>query len=143
MILKPYREVFSLHDSKIFAIKRREKDLEISLSSMAIFDKGKTFAIDNPKIICHDLIDIEANMDYPVRILAFEKNPIDLTIDEFKDYTFDIIEEAYGQGLIHFYGIGNICKAGKPSAFYMSIDIFYRGEIEAIWDRKEQVEIKG
>lgn len=143
MILKPYREFFSLHDSKIFSIKRREKDLEISLSSMAIFDKGKTFAIDNPKIICHDLIDIEANMDYPVRILAFEKNPIDLTIDEFKDYTFDIIEEAYGQGLIHFYGIGNICKAGKPSAFDMTIDIFYRGELEAIWDRKEQVEIKG
>lgn len=143
MILKPYREVFSLHDSKIFAIKRREKDLEISLSSMVIFENGKTFAIDNPKIICHDLIDIEANMDYPVRILAFEKNPIDLTIDEFKDYTFDIIEEAYGQGLIHFYGIGNICKAGKPSAFDMTIDIFYRGELEAIWDRKDQVEVKG
>ena len=143
MILKPYREVFSLHDSKIFAIKRREKDLEISLSSMAIFDKGKTFAIDNPKIICHDLIDIEANMDYPVRILAFEKNPIDLTIDEFKDYTFDIIEEAYGEGLIHFYGIGNTYKDGKPSAYDMSIDIFYRGELEAIWDRKDQVEVKG
>lgn len=143
MILKPYREFFSLHDSKIFSIKRREKDLEISLSSMAIFEKGKTFAIDNPKIICHDLIDLEANMDYPVRIHAFEKNPINLSLDEFKDYTFDIIEEAYGEGLIHFYGIGNICKAGKPSAFYMSIDIFYRGEIEAIWDRKEQVEIKG
>lgn len=143
MIIKPYREVFSLHDSKIFAIKRREKDLEISLASMVIFEKGKSFAIDNPKIICHDLIDIEANMDYPVRILAFEKNPIDLTIDEFKDYTFDIIEEAYGQGLIHFYGIGNICKAGKPSAFDMTIDIFYRGELEAIWDRKDQVEVKG
>lgn len=143
MILKPYREFFSLHDSKIFSIKRREKDLEISLSSMAIFEKGKTFAIDNPKIICHDLIDLEANMDYPARIHAFEKNPINLSLDEFKDYTFDIIEEAYGEGLIHFYGIGNICKAGKPSAFYMSIDIFYRGEIEAIWDRKEQVEIKG
>lgn len=143
MILKPYREVFSLHDSKIFSIKRREKDLEISLASMVIFEKGKSFAIDNPKIICHDLIDIEANMDYPVRILAFEKNPIDLTIDEFKDYTFDIIEEAYGEGLIHFYGIGNTYKDGKPSAYDMSIDIFYRGELEAIWDRKYQVEVKG
>lgn len=143
MILKPYREVFSLHDSKIFAIKRMEKDLEISLSSMVIFENGKTFAIDNPKIICHDLIDIEANMDYPVRILAFEKNPIDLSLDEFKDYTFDIIEEAYGEGLIHFYGIGNNCKAGKPSAVDMTIDIFYRGELEAIWDRKDQVEVKG
>ena len=143
MILKPYREVFSLHDSKIFSIKRREKDLEISLASMVIFENGKTCVIDNPKIICHDLIDIEANMDYPVRILAFEKNPIDLTIDEFKDYTFDIIEEAYGEGLIHFYGIGNTYKDGKPSAFDMTVDIFYRGEIEAIWDRKDQVEIKG
>lgn len=143
MILKPYREVFSLHDSKIFSIKRREKDLEISLASMVIFEKGKSFAIDNPKIICHDLIDIEANMDYPVRILAFEKNPIDLTIDEFKDYTFDIIEEAYGEGLIHIYGIGNTYKDGKPSAYDMSIDIFYRGELEAIWDRKDQVEVKG
>ena len=143
MILKPYREVFSLHDSKIFYIKRREKDLEISLSSMVIFENGKTFAIDNPKIICHDLIDIEANMDYPVRILAFENNPKDLTIDEFKDYTLDIIEEAYGEGLIHFYGIGNTYKDGKPSAYDMSIDIFYRGELEAIWDRKYQVEVKG
>ncbi|WP_311486398.1 hypothetical protein [uncultured Anaerococcus sp.] len=143
MILKPYREVFSLHDSKIFDINRRERDLEISLSSMVIFENGKTFAIDNPKIICHDLIDIEANMDYPVRILAFEKNPINLSLDEFKDYTFDIIEEAYGQGLIHFYGIGNTYKDGKPSTYDMSIDIFYRGELEAIWDRKDQVEIKG
>lgn len=143
MILKPYREVFSLHDSKIFSIKRREKDLVISLSSIVIFENGKTLAIDNPKIICHDLIDIEANMDYPVRILAFEKNLIDLTIDEFKDYTFDIIEEAYGEGLIHFYGIGNTYKDGKPSAFDMTVDIFYRGELEAIWDRKDQVEING
>ena len=143
MILKPEKLVFSLHDSKIFDINRRERDLEISLSSMVIFENGKTFAIDNPKIICHDLIDIEANMDYPVRILAFENNPKDLTIDEFKDYTLDIIEEAYGEGLIHFYEIGNTYKDGKPSAYDMSIDIFYRGELEAIWDRKYQVEVKG
>lgn len=143
MILKPYREVFILHDSKIFAIKRREKDFEISLASMVIFENGKSFAIDNPKIICHDLIDIEANRAYPVRIVAFEKESKNLTIDEFKDYTFDIIEEAYGEGLIHFYGIGNFYKDGRPSAFDMSIDIFYRGEIEAIWSRKDQVEIKG
>lgn len=143
MILKPEKLVFSLHDSKIFDINRREKDLEISLSSMVIFENGKTFAIDNPKIICHDLIDLEANMDYPVRIHAFEKNPINLSLDEFKDYTFDIIEEAYGEGLIHFYGIGNTYKDGKPSTYDMSIDIFYRGELEAIWDRKDQVEIKG
>lgn len=84
MILKPYREVFSLHDSKIFSIKRREKDLEISLASMVIFENGNSLSIDNPKIICHDLIDIEANRDYPVRIVTFEKNPKNLTIDEFK-----------------------------------------------------------
>ena len=137
MILKPYREVFSLHDSKIFGINRRGCDLEISLSSMVIFENGKTFVIDNPIIICHDLIDIEANMDYPVRILSFEKNPKNLTLDEFKDYTFDIIEEAYGSNLIHFYGIGNICKDGIPTAFDMTIDIFYRGEIEATWDMKD------
>lgn len=137
MILKPYREVFSLHDSKIFATNRRGCDLEISLSSMVIFENGKTFVIDNPIIICHDLIDIEANMDYPVRILSFEKNPKNLTLDEFKDYTFDIIEEAYGSNLIHFYGIGNICKDGIPTAFDMTIDIFYRGEIEATWDMKD------
>ena len=110
---------------------------------MVIFENGKAFVIDNPKIICHDLIDIEANMDYPVRILAFEKNPIDLTIDEFKDYTFDIIEKACGEGLIHFYGICNTYKDGKLCAFDMTVDIFYRGEIEAIWDRKDQVEVKG
>lgn len=143
MILKPYREVFSLHDSKIFAIKRREKDLEISLASMDIFENDKTLAIDNPKIICHDLIDIEANADYPVRIIDFEKAPKKLTIDEFKEYTFDIIEEAYGEGLIHFYGIGNFYKDGRPAAFDMTIDIFYRGVIEATWSRKDQVEIKG
>lgn len=39
MILKPYKEVFSLHDSKIYAIDRRGNDLEISLSSMVIFEK--------------------------------------------------------------------------------------------------------
>lgn len=137
MILKPYREVFSLHDSKIFAINRRGCDLEISLSSMVIFENGKTFVIDNPKIICHDLIDIKANMDYPVRIIVFEKEDKNLTIDEFKDYTFDIIEEAYGPNLIHFYGIGNICKDGIPTAFDMTIDIFYSGEIEATWDMKD------
>lgn len=142
MILKPYKEVFSLHDSKILAIKRRENDLEISIASMVIFENGKSFIIDNPKIICHNLIDIEDNMDYPVRILAFEREAKNLTIDEFKDYTFDIIEEAYGDGLIHFYGIGNICKDGRPAAFDMTIDIFYRGEIEAIWNREGQIEIK-
>ena len=143
MILKPYRAVFSLHDSKIFDIKRREKDLEISLASMVIFENDKTLAIENKKIICHDLIDIETNMDYPVRIVGFEKEAKKLTLDEFKDYTFDIIEEAYGEGLIHFYGIGNIYKDEKPSAFDMTIDIFYRGEIEAIWKKKNQIEIKG
>lgn len=143
MILKPYNEVFSLHDSKIFAIKKKQNDLEISLASMVIFENGKSLIIDNPKLICHDLIDIQANMDYPVRIYSIEKKPKKLTIDEFKDYTFDIIEEAYGEGLIHFYGIGNICKDGRPAAYDMTIDIFYRGEIEAIWSRKEQVEIKG
>lgn len=50
MILKPYNEVFSLHDSKIIAIKRREKDLEISLASMVIFENRNPLAIDNPKI---------------------------------------------------------------------------------------------
>lgn len=143
MILKPYNEGFSLHDSKIFDIIRREKDLEINLSSMVIFENGKTFLIDNPKIICHDLIDIEANMDYPVRIIVFEKEAKKLTIDEFKDLSFDIIEESYGKGLAHFYGIGNIYKDGRRSSFDMSIDIFYRGEMEAIWNRKDQVEIKG
>ena len=143
MILKPYREVFSLHDSKIFAINRRGCDLEMSLSSMVISENGKTFVIDNPKIICHDLIDIEANKDYPVRIVVFDKEANKLTIDEFEDYTFDIIEEAYGEGIIHFNGIGNVYKDGKRSAFDMTIDIFHRGEIEAIWDRKELVKIKG
>lgn len=75
MILKPYNEVFSLHDSKIFAIKKKQNDLEISLACMVIFENGKSLAIDNPKIICHDLIDIEANMDYPVRILSIENKP--------------------------------------------------------------------
>lgn len=121
MILKPYNEGFSLHDSKIFDIIRREKDLEINLSSMVIFENGKTFLIDNPKIICHDLIDIEANMDYPVRIIVFEKEAKKLTIDEFKDLSFDIIEESYGKGLAHFYGIGNIYKDGRRSSFDMSI----------------------
>lgn len=143
MILKPYREVFSLHDSKIFSINRRGNDLEISLASMLIFENGNSYLIDNPKIICHDLIDIEANKDYPVRIVAFDKEVNNLTIDEFKDYTFDIIEEAYGEGIIHFNGIGNVYKDGKRSAFDMSLDIFYRGDIEATWDRKELVKIKG
>lgn len=136
MILKPYKEVFSLHDSKILSINRNENNLEISLANMVIFENSKTLAIDNPKIICHDLIDIEANMDYPVRIKVFGKNAKNLTIDEFKDYTFDILEEAYGRGLIHFYGIGNLYKDGRFSAYDMSLDIFYRGEIEAIWDMK-------
>lgn len=104
---------------------------------MVIFENGKTFVIDNPKIICHDLIDIKANKDYPVRIIVFEKEDKNLTIDEFKDYTFDIIEETYGSNLIHFYGIGNICNDGIPTAFDMTIDIFYRGEIEATWDMKD------
>lgn len=110
---------------------------------MVIFENGKTFVIDNPKIICHDLIDIETNRAYPVRIVAFDKEVKNLTIDEFRGYTFDIIEEAYGEGIIHFNGIGNVYKDGKRSAFDMTIDIFYRGEIEAIWDRKELVKIKG
>lgn len=143
MILKPYKEVFSLHDSKILSINRNENNLEISLANMVIFENSKTFAIDSPKIICHDLIDIEANMDYPVRIKVFGKNAKNLTIDEFKDYTFDILEEAYGRGLIHFYGIGNLYKDGRLSDYDMSLDIFYRGEIEAVWDMKDQVEIKG
>ena len=77
-----------------------------------------------------------------MRIVGFEKNPKKLTIDEFKAYTFDIIEEAYGEGLIHFYGIGNVCKEGSPSAFDMTIDMFYRGEIQATWSREDQVETK-
>lgn len=143
MILKPYKEVFSLHDSKILSINRNENNLEISLANMVIFENSKTLAIDNTKIICHDLIDIEANMDYPVRIKVFGKNAKNLTIDEFKDYTFDILEEAYGIGLIHFCGIGNLHKDGRLSAYDMSLDIFYRGEMEAVWDMKDQVEIKG
>ena len=84
MILKPYKEVFSLHDSKILSINRNENNLEISLANMVIFENSKTLAIDNPKIICHDLIDIEANMDYPVRIKVFGKNAKNLTIDELR-----------------------------------------------------------
>ena len=143
MFLRPESLLFSLHDSKIFYINRMENDLEIRLSGMVIVENNRTFAIDKPKIACHDLIDIEASKDYPVRIMAFYKEVKYLTIDEFKGYTFDILEEAYGDGIIHFYGIGNLYKEGRPHALAMTIDIFYGGELEAIWDRKDKVEIKG
>ena len=94
MFLRPERLLLIFHDSKIFSISRRENDLEMSLASMVIVENNRTFAIDKPRITCHDLIDIEASNDYSVRIMAFY------------------------------------------------IDIFYRKEIEAIWDRKDKVEIK-
>ncbi|MBM0046920.1 hypothetical protein JNO63_07415 [Anaerococcus sp. mt242] len=137
MIVNPYSEIISLHDMDIKEFTVKDGKAIIKLCQTFLFSATADYVLDNPEVIVNDLIEIQTNEDYPVRIKLFnDDEAISLTIDDFKDYKFNILEEAYGFGLVHFYGIAT--KLDK--AYDCLIDIHYCGDLEINWDNKVLVE---
>lgn len=137
MIVNPYSEIISLHDMDIKEFTVKDGKAIIKLCQAFLFSATADYVLDNPEVIVNDLIEIQTNEDYPVRIKLFnDDEAISLTIDDFKDYKFNILEEAYGFGLVHFYGIAT--KLDK--AYDCLIDIHYCGDLEINWDNKVLVE---
>lgn len=138
MIVNPYSEVLSLHDMNIIDFSVEASNALIKLSQAVLISAKDDYIIDNPLIIVNDLIDIKTNDDYPIRIkLISGEQAQSINSEEFNQYNFTILEEAYGFGLVHFYGIA--IKGDK--AFDCFIDIHYCGNLEIKWDSKVLVEI--
>ncbi|WP_394023002.1 hypothetical protein ACF3NF_07465 [Anaerococcus martiniensis] len=138
MIVNPYSELISLHDMDIIDFVVEDGKAIIKLSQAFLFSARADYVLDNPVVIANDLIEIKANEDYPIRIKLINNDKIlSLSFNDFKDYRFNILEEAYGFGLVHFYGIAT--KLDK--AYDCFIDIHYCGDLEINWDNKVLVEV--
>ena len=138
MIVNPYSEVLSLHDMNIVDFTVEDGKAFINLSQAVLISTEDDYILDNPLMIVNDLIDIKTNEDYPIRIkLISDENAQSINPTEFNQYNFTILEEAYGFGLVHFYGIAT--KGDK--AFDCFIDIHYCGDLEIKWDNKILVEV--
>lgn len=137
MIVNPYSEVLSLHDMNIIDFSVEGSKALIKLSQAVLISAKDDYILDNPLVIVNDLIDIKTNDDYPIRIKLISGEKVQsITLAEFKQYNFTILEEAYGFGLVHFYGIAT---KGERS-FDCFIDIHYCGDLEIKWDNKILVE---
>lgn len=137
MIVNPYSEVLSLHDMNIIDFTVENGKVLIKLSQAVLISTEDDYILDNPIIIVNDLIDIKTNEDYPIRIKLISDDSVkSITYADLNKYNFTILEEAYGFGLVHFYGIAT--KGDK--AFDCFIDIHYCGDLEIKWDNKILVE---
>lgn len=137
MIVNPYSEVLSLHDMNIIDFSVEGRKALIKLSQAVLISAKDDYILDNPLVIVNDLIDIKTNDDYPIRIKLISGEKVQsITPAEFNQYNFTILEEAYGFGLVHFYGIAT---KGERS-FDCFIDIHYCGDLEIKWDNKILVE---
>lgn len=137
MIVNPYSEVLSLHDMNIIDFSVEGSKALIKLSQAVLIFAKDDYILDNPLVIVNDLIDIKTNDDYPIRIKLISGEKVQsITPAEFNQYNFTILEEAYGFGLVHFYGIAT---KGERS-FDCFIDIHYCGDLEIKWDNKILVE---
>lgn len=137
MIVNPYSEVLSLHDMNIIDFSVEGSKALIKLSQAVLISAKDDYILDNPLIIVNDLIDIKTNEDYPIRIKLIAGEKVQsITLAEFNQYNFTIHEEAYGFGLVHFYGIAT----KGESSFDCFIDIHYCGDLEIKWDNKILVE---
>ena len=135
MIVNPYQELISLHDMRIENIKIEDNTAYIKLNNAYLLGQTDTYMLDEPLIIINDLINIEANSDYPIRIRVYgDKNIFDINISDFNEYAFDILEEAYGFGLLHFFG--RATKYQDNKAYDFILYIHFTWDIEIKWDKK-------
>lgn len=142
MIVNPYNELISLHDMRIMNIEIEEETAYVYLDQAFMYAGKDDYILDNPVIIIHDIIDIEQNKDYPVRIrLIDDDDIITPTIADFNTFDFDILEEAYGFGLVHFYGVASQVVEDDAYRYDCLIDIHYSGDLELKWDDKKLVEV--
>lgn len=139
MIVNPYQELMSLHDMYIESIEVKESDAYIRLNQAYFISGNEDYVLENPTIIARDLITIETNSDYPIRIkLISDDEVINLSYKEIDNYSFGILEEAYGFGLIHFYGYATI----DDRSYDFLMDFHFCGNLEIKWDDKYLVEAK-
>lgn len=135
MIVNPYQELISLHDMRIENIEIKDNTAYIKLNNAYLLGQTNGYMLDEPLIIINDLINIEANSDYPIRIRVYgDKNIFDVNISDFNKYTFDILEEAYGFGLVHFFSLA--MKYQDNIAYDCFLDIHFTGDLEIKWDNK-------
>lgn len=135
MIVNPYQEIISLHDMRIENIEIKDNTAYIKLNNAYLLGQTNNYMLDEPLIIINDLINIEANSDYPIRIRLYgDKNIFDVNVSDFNNYSFDILEEAYGFGLVHFFGI--VTKYQDNKAYDCFLDIHFTGDLEIKWDNK-------
>lgn len=138
MIVNPYSEIISLHDMQIVDFTIENNNALIKLNEALLFSPEADYTLDNPLIIVNDLINLEENNDYPIRIkLLNDTNVKSIGLLEFKNYNFTILEETYGFGLVHFLGVAT----RDGTAYDCTIDIHYYGELELKWDSKVLVEV--
>lgn len=137
MIVNPYNELLSLHDMYIENIEVIGNDAHIYLNQAYFISGNEDYVLDKPVIIAHDLIKLEANNDYPFRIKLISDREIkDIEYEDIKDYSLGILEEAYGFGLVHFYGYA---VSGDKSYDFL-LDIHFCGSLEIKWEDKYLVE---
>ena len=137
MIVNPYQEVISLHDMRIENIEIEETTAYLKLNNAYLFSQTDNYMLDNPIIIIKDIIKIDSNKDYPIRIRMYDDEQIiAVNIADFNEFSFDIFEEAYGFGLVHFFGIATKYIEDEPHSFDCFIDIHFCGDLEIKWDDK-------
>lgn len=141
MIVNPYNEVISLHDMRISLIELSENKAFIYLDQAFYLSSDENYILDNPLIIVNDLIETDDYKNYPVRIrLINDEEILTPTLEDFKEFSFEIIEEAYGFGLIHFFGKASKFLGDSFTSYDCFIDIHYCGDLEIKWDDKKLVE---
>lgn len=137
MIVNPYQEVISLHDMNIENIEIEDNNAYVRLNNAYLLSQTDNFMLDNPLIIIRDLVDIESNKDYPLRIRVYDQDEIiSVNLSDFNEFSFNILEEAYGFGLVHFFGIATKYIEDEPHSFDCFIDIHFCGDLEIKWDDK-------
>ena len=142
MIVNPYNEVISLHDVKIENIRVEDNNAYISLDQAYLLSGDGDYILDNPLIIIYDLVDIDSNKDYPFRIKILDDDELYTpSLDDFNKFEFEILEEAYGFGLVHFYGLASFYQDGKYGTYDAFIDFHYSGDLKIKWDDKVLLEV--
>lgn len=142
MIVNPYTELISLHDMTIENIEIEGTRAYIHLNQAYLFAGKDDYILDNPLIIINDIIDIETNKDYPIRIRLFDdEEVITPHLSDFNEFNFNILEEAYGFGLVHFYGTATKVHNDEIFSYDCFIDIHYSGDLEIKWDDKFLIEV--
>lgn len=141
MIVNPYNEIISLHDVNIKEIKIKNNNAYIKLDQAYMISINVDYVLDDPLIIINDLLDIRTNKDYPIRIRLIDDDQVYTpTLEDFNKFKFEILEESYGFGLVHFYGIATIFEDDRFVSYDAYLDFHYCGDLEIKWDSKIFVE---